>query len=931
MKNNTGIIIGNTHKNFFFKSFKKKEFHKLSYSMRNICKINRWLFTMILLAFASVNGQDKNPQSVTVLKLKLQKATVDTIKINTLNELASTYKYSEAKEGLQYGNKALALAEKKQWNKGMAEANENLGICNQTLSNYTEALFYLEKALYLNKQTQNQAKISGTLKNIAFVYLSQKKYQQAITYLEKALKINYSINNKIVIVYNLNDIADTYYNLNDYKKALSYYEESLKINETIKDPNGYAYCLSRIGEVFSKQKNYKKAIENFSLALEKFDKKQTDNINNTLNQLSNVYLLMSKSDPKNKQKYITLSDKTLKKISTKQEHYSQSVDALKASLNGVMADTTKINILNRIISSYFYTNPKEGIPYGEAALKLATKIKWNKGMAVANDNLGVCQWVLTDYDKAINYFYKSLYVYQELKNQNGISGAFNNLGLIYVEIKKYDLAVTYFNKAYKINKKTNNKILMVYNLNNIALNYYVQKNYTKALEYYNKSKDLNLSMHDMNGLGYSYSKMGKIYSDQKDYTKSIDYSTKALDSYDKNQSYNIGNAYIEIGTTYYKMALENPNNKQQLLAESSEYLNNAIQLFSKTEIPDRLNICYLELYRTTKAQGNFALALNYFEKHNTLQDSLFSNENKNKLANLQSKREIDLRDKQIEIQKLKINSDSKKVYFLITLTLSIAIFLILFLYLYISKRATNKLLLDKNEEISNINKQKDRFFSIIAHDLRGPFSGFLGLTELLAESIDDMEKEEIQFAASNMRSSSYSLSRLLDNLLEWSRMEQGLIPFSPEKYNLLKIIKECVITQQDAINKKKIQIETIIDESLEVFADHHIIQSVIRNILSNAVKFTPKGGNIKIKAKNDSRNIIISVKDSGIGMDAKMLNNIFLLDVKNNRKGTDEEPSSGLGLILCKEFIEKHKGKIWIESEVDKGSTFYFCFPHAIA
>nr|WP_315150059.1 tetratricopeptide repeat-containing sensor histidine kinase [uncultured Flavobacterium sp.] len=882
---------------------------------------------IILIAFTAAKGQNLNPQSVGHLKSELQKTPDDTAKINILNEIASAYKYSEAEEGLLYGKKALALAEKKSWIKGMADANENLGICSQTLSNYSVAHTYLQKALLLNKQTRNQAKISGTLKNIAFVYLAQKNYTEAISYLEKALKINKSINSKKAIIYNLNDIAGVYFQQNNFKKAIEYYEQSLSINEEINDQNGYAYCLSRIGEIYSKEKQYDKAVDNFSRALKNFEKTQTDNINNTLHQLSNVYLLMSKSDPKNKEKYSALSSKTLKQISQKPEQYSQSVDELKASLQGVIADTVKINILNRITSGYFYTNPKEGIPYGEDALKLAAKINWKKGIALANNNLGVCQWVLTDYDKAINYFYKSLSAYQELKNQNGISGAFNNIGLVYVEMKKYNSACTYFNEAYKINKKSGNRILMVYNLNNIALNYYVQKKYDEALKYYNRSKDLNLSMNDLNGLGYSYSKIGKIYSDQKNYTKSLDNLKKALTSFDAGQNYNIGNTHMEIASTYYKIALENLKDKGNLLSKSSEHLNNAVKLFSEAGIQDRLSACYLELYKISKAQGKYSLALNYFEKHNALQDSLFSNESKNKLTNLQSKREIDLRDKQIEIQKLKINNDSKKVYFLVIVTFFIAILFILFFYLYISKRSTNRLLIDKNKEISSINKQKDKFFSIIAHDLRGPFSGFLGLTELLAEDIESMDKEEIQFAAVNMKSSAHNLNRLLDNLLEWSRMEQGLVPFSPKKHNLLKAVKESTATLQDTADKKNIFIETVINESLEIYADHHILQSVIRNILSNAIKFTPREGTIKIQGKQEAYGTMISISDTGIGMDAKMLENIFQLDVKNNRKGTEDEPSSGLGLILCKEFIEKHGGQIWIESTEEKGSTVNFSIP----
>jgi len=234
---------------------------------------------------------------------------------------------------------------------------------------------------------------------------------------------------------------------------------------------------------------------------------------------------------------------------------------------------------------------------------------------------------------------------------------------------------------------------------------------------------------------------------------------------------------------------------------------------------------------------------------------------------------------------------------------------------------------EKNKIISSINKQKDKFFSIIAHDLRGPFNGFLGLTELLAEDIDDMDKEEIQFAAVNMRSSANNLNSLLENLLEWSRMEQGLIPFAPQENFLLPVISACITTLQDAASKKEINIQTAIDEKTNVFADHNILQAVISNLLSNAIKFTQKGGTITIHGKEDNKNTTICIKDSGIGMNTKILENLFKLDVKTNRTGTDNEPSTGLGLILCKEFVEKHGGKIWAESEEGKGSSFYCSFP----
>lgn len=890
--------------------------------------MNKWIISLIIISNFTY-GQKQNSEAVDLLKIKLQKTAVDTIKINILNEIAATYKYSNPKEGLKYAKEALLIAEKSVWKKGMAQANDNLGVCYQNASNYSEALIHLQKAVQLYQQLSKQTELAATFKNIAFLYSSQKKYPEALLYFEKALQINQLNNNKLATIYSLNDVADIYFKQKNFAMALKYFKQSLQKNLEIKDNNGLAYCYTRIGEIYSKQKQYSKAVSYWSIALTKYDKNQTDNIDNTLNQLSGTYLLMANQDSTNKNKYIALSKKTLEKSSSKQKKYSQSTDALKEALEKATSDTTKINILNRLSSSYFYTNPNIGNHYGERALKLAQKINWKQGIALAYHHLGVCEWVLTDYSEAINYFYLSLAAYEELKDLNGISEAFNNLGLLNVEMKKYNQAFKYFNKAYGINMKTGNKISMVYNLNNIASAYYNQKKYTQALIYYTKSENLNQSMFDANGLAYCYSQIGKIYSDQHQYEKSLKYFQKALNNYDKGQRYNLGNNYIEMGITYYKMALENPKNKKQLLAQSVQSLNNAVDLFSQAGLLERLSTCFYQLYKAKKEQTNLAESLNYFEKHIAIKDSLFSTENQNKLANLQAQREIEVRDKQIELQNLKIKSDSRKVYLLVTIAVTVLLLFIVFLWLYLLKRNMTTLLLEKNKEISNINSQKDKFFSIIAHDLRGPFNGFLGMTELLATDYDDMDKEEIEFAAVNMRDSANNLKRLLDNLLEWSRMEQGLIPFSPQENNFDNSIKECLQALKATADKKEITIETNVPQNLHVFADHNILQTILRNILSNALKFTPRNGTVKIEAQQDSKNTTISIADTGIGMDAKMIKNIFQSDVKTNRLGTENEPSTGLGMILCKEFIEKHNGKIWIESEVDKGSMFYLTFPHA--
>jgi signal transduction histidine kinase len=238
-----------------------------------------------------------------------------------------------------------------------------------------------------------------------------------------------------------------------------------------------------------------------------------------------------------------------------------------------------------------------------------------------------------------------------------------------------------------------------------------------------------------------------------------------------------------------------------------------------------------------------------------------------------------------------------------------------------------------NEELRLMNAEKDKFFSIIAHDLRSPFNGFLGLTEIMVSKLPTMSMDDIQKIALVLRNSAINLYRLLGNLLEWSRMQRGLTDFVPSTYLLMPKITESLASVLSVANKKGILISYDIPKGIEVFADGNMLDCIIRNLVSNALKFSFKGGGIVVSAKRYNHlSVEISVKDQGIGMNQEMINNLFRLDANTCRRGTENEYSTGLGLIICKDFIEKHGGELWVESDPegisgDKGSTFRFTLP----
>lgn len=233
-----------------------------------------------------------------------------------------------------------------------------------------------------------------------------------------------------------------------------------------------------------------------------------------------------------------------------------------------------------------------------------------------------------------------------------------------------------------------------------------------------------------------------------------------------------------------------------------------------------------------------------------------------------------------------------------------------------------------NIELQRLNAEKDRFFSIIAHDLRTPFNAFLGYTELMTEETESFSKQELKSFAMEIRKSAIVLFGLLENLLEWARLQQETLVMDRRPLKIKNMVDQSVSVLEKAAINKNITIHNRVPETSIVFADEKMLSSVLRNLISNAIKFTNKGGLVTITARHsDNGQAEVKVSDTGVGISKERIEKIFKIDEKSSTPGTDGEPSSGLGLILCREFIEKHGGKVWIESTEGKGSDFYFTIP----
>jgi signal transduction histidine kinase len=237
------------------------------------------------------------------------------------------------------------------------------------------------------------------------------------------------------------------------------------------------------------------------------------------------------------------------------------------------------------------------------------------------------------------------------------------------------------------------------------------------------------------------------------------------------------------------------------------------------------------------------------------------------------------------------------------------------------------MLKDSELKLKELNASKDKFFSIIAHDLRNPFGAVLGFAEILYREAKELSSDEIIEYSSYILQQSRTIYDLLENLLSWSRIQTGRIEFKPEPLPLFDCVNEIVTINQSVALKKQIELAYDCAPDLNIFADRNMLLTVLRNLTSNAMKFTEPGGSVKIRATSPNDEIRISVRDSGIGMSSEDIQKLFKIDTHHSTIGTNEEKGSGLGLVLCKEFIEKHNGRIWVESQPGAGSEFIFTIP----
>lgn len=651
------------------------------------------------------------------------------------------------------------------------------------------------------------------------------------------------------------------------------------------------------------------------------------------------------------------------------------LDSIEQKLDSIPDVATKIEFLNNWAKRNYRKLPEQALYYTEKNLKLCIETQNHSETGNALLITGLIHKNRGEFAKALQLYNQALKEYNTCQDSIGIYNIYSNRGNIFREQNQYKLALIDFYLTLKYFEKTNDTTRIFAIFNNIGLVYKHLKDYDKALEYYQKSLAIAEQTNNISSLYSAYTNIGNIFSIQNKFEQALVYYKKKLDALGKKpnkfqlaQTYhNLGSCFLEMkqypfAIEYLSQSLqlkEEIGNKNQMISsinnlariyfeqndflKSFEYWKKSLAYAKETDDLEHQKTCNEEMFRIYSYLHQPDSAMLYFNRYKTLRDSIIGIETVKQIAEIETKYETEKKENQISL--LEQENKSKKMQrnglaALLVLMLAYVLFIVRSFY---KNKKVNRLLnlqkiriewhkhiLDrKNQELQVSNQTKNKLFQIISHDLRSPLASVSGISSLISIYISQKRYDSLDETSRDLEQCVGKVLDLTDNLLSWSLNQSGKLPYHPVAIPLKSLLFKNMETYQTFARQKGIHFEMIILEENTLFADRQMLDTVLRNLINNSLKFTPEGGVIILGAKPKNDYTEIWVKDSGVGISKEQLPHIFELNNSNSSLGTRGEKGNGLGLILCKEFVLQNKGEIWVESTEQVGTTFRFTVPNS--
>lgn len=540
---------------------------------------------------------------------------------------------------------------------------------------------------------------------------------------------------------------------------------------------------------------------------------------------------------------------------------------------------------------------------------------------------------------ALQYYLEAFQLSEQLHDELLYAQTCSHLGSFYSMLDQYDKALEYNQKAFSRRDDLNNPEGIAKSCNNIGILFRKLKQTDSALAYFNLALDLCEKTHYKKGLVKALTNIGIVYSEEDKDDKAFRcLDTAFLISTQAGFGYGIASSSLYLANLYQKRGQ---------LSKALYYYTLSLSKLSSTDYDEMLQNVYQGLYECYSSKGDYRTALQYHVLLLETQKRLLNVENARQLSMLNISFDLERKVKDNEVlradNELKESLIKRKTTFiwLVVIALGFTIVLCLNIYnrLYAKKRANRQLealnltvteqntkLALLNERLETANREKDKLFSIISHELRNPLYWFQNLSEVLSKKFREMPADKVQKSLSALDESAKNAFHLMDNLLQWARSKLNRIHPKMGEYSLRVLVADTAEMYQTIMQYKEIEFTNLIPSDCPVYADADLLGCVIRNLLSNAIKYTPAAGTIEIACSADSDFITVEVRDSGTGMLQNEVGGVFS-DVIVSAAGLMQEKGSGIGLKLCKDFVEVNGGRIWAESEAGTGTCFFFTVP----
>ncbi|QHS58739.1 tetratricopeptide repeat-containing sensor histidine kinase [Chitinophaga agri] len=600
-------------------------------------------------------------------------------------------------------------------------------------------------------------------------------------------------------------------------------------------------------------------------------------------------------------------------------------------------DTVLVRLLNQEARKYFPKDASRTEQFARAALALSDSLRFKPGIMWATRNLALAENIRGNLDKQLDLTISALKLAEEFNDMHALGILNTDIGNILVEQDQPRQALRYQKKALLIKQSLKQPGEISRTLNSIGSSYIRLNILDSALYFMLESEKIKLSLNDHPGLAVTYENIGLIYLQQKKYAEALPYFAISKQYYKEADNINgVVKANLNIGLAH--TMLHHFEDAAEHLAQAA-FINTS-QKNAKNTLVYHRNMAMLD-----SARGNYIDALAHFKQFSRMNEEVFSLEKAKFIANTKEKYESEKKQhenrllrKEQQLHLATIRQQRILVIFCSMLLLGLfiitAVLYLMYrrqqdLYQQLNHRNTqvqqqNMIIMEQNIALANGNQVKDKIFSVISHDLRSPLAILEGLLFLLRD--DKMPEEQFRIFSHELWRDVKNTAYMMDNLLQWASSQMKGIHVMPDDFDLSTILKNEFELLQSLARQKEITLTHQLQRPVMVYADAEMIRLVLRNLISNAIKFTPAHGTVSVDYLLQPDKVEIIVQDTGIGIavvdQQKVFSNIYY-----STSGTQNEKGCGLGLPLSKDFIERNRGSIWFQSTAGKGTSFHFTLP----